>query len=131
MVMADTIATNGILHFTISVRDHVKAAQYYAELLGCKIDRVSEHFAFMRSGDDHFVLARMPGHVNPNPPDGTKVHHAFTVEAKEFDHAMEALKARGIAILKYEDGGQVSFPGRQVYFQDPDGNGIEIIDPRF
>ena len=102
MAQTETIATKGILHFTISVRDHVKAAQYYAELLGCKIDRVSEHFAFMRSGSDHFVLARMPGHVNPNPPDGTKVHHAFMVEAKEFDHAMEVLKARGIALAEVE-----------------------------
>ena len=124
------IKTKGILHFTISVRDHVRAADYYAELLGREVMRTSDHFAFMKCGDDHFVLSKMPNHVNPNPPGGTWFHHAFVVEPDEFDHAMEVIKERGIEILKYEEEGHRSFPGRHVYFHDPDGNGIEIVDPR-
>jgi catechol-2,3-dioxygenase len=132
------IQTTGILHFSISVRDHIKAAEYYSELLGCKLDRASEHFAFMRCGKDNFVLSKMPNHVNPNPAGGTKFHHAFIVEPSEFDRAIEVIKARGIEILRYDDidqgekgrRGHRSFPGRHVYFHDPDGNGIEIIDPR-
>jgi catechol 2,3-dioxygenase-like lactoylglutathione lyase family enzyme len=72
----------------------------------------------------------MPNHVNPNPPGGTWFHHAFVVDADEFDHAMEVIKERDIEVLKYEEVGHKSFPGRHVYFHDPDGNGVEIIDPR-
>jgi catechol 2,3-dioxygenase-like lactoylglutathione lyase family enzyme len=138
MTDMSTINTTGVLHFTISVRDHIKSAEYYRDLLGCKLDRASDHFAFMRCGKDYFVLAKMADHVNPNPPGGTKVHHAFMVEPKEFDRALEIIKARGIEILKYEDvnqggegrRGHRSFPGRHVYFHDPDANCIEIIDLR-
>jgi catechol-2,3-dioxygenase len=124
------IRTNGILHFTISVRDHVKAAQYYSELLGCEIERVSSHFAFMRTGQSHFVLAKMDSHVSPNPPRGTKFHHAFIVSPEEFDRAVEVVTARGIELLTpgTGPGGHRSFPGRHIYFHDPDGNGIEIAD---
>jgi len=95
------IRTKGVLHFTISVRDHRAAAKYYSELIGCKITRINDHFAFMQSGEDHFVLARMDNHVNPNPPGGTHFHHAFIVDPPEFDRAYELLKARGVEILGY------------------------------
>src|SRR5436309_2573679 len=32
---SDTIRTTGILHFTIGVRDHIAAAKFYSEVLGC------------------------------------------------------------------------------------------------
>jgi extradiol dioxygenase family protein len=56
------IKTKGILHFTISVRDHMRAADYYSELLGCEVERTSDHFAFMKCGEDYFVLSKMPNH---------------------------------------------------------------------
>lgn len=130
MESAPGVHAKGILHFTISVRDHIKAAEYYADLLGCEIERTSDHFAFMRCGDDHFVLAKMPNHVSPNPPGGTKFHHAFIVSPEEFDRAVEVVTARGIELLTpgTGPGGHRSFPGRHIYFHDPDGNGIEIAD---
>lgn len=125
------IQTTGILHFTIPVRDHHTAAVWYRDLLGCEINRINRFFAFMRCGKDWFVLATMPPeHLNANPPKGTKNHHAFMVRREEFDRAMDVIKARGVEIVKYEDTGHVSFPGRHVYFHDPDGNCLEIIDLR-
>ena len=86
---------------------------------------------FRSCGKDWFVLATMPPeHLNANPPKGTKNHHAFMVWREEFDRAMDVIKARGVEIVKYEDTGHVSFPGRHVYFHDPDGNCLEIIDLR-
>ena len=43
---SDTIRTTGILHFTIGVRDHIAAAKFYSDVLGCK---------HMRS--DHAILS--------------------------------------------------------------------------
>ena len=122
------VRARGILHFTISVRDHIKAAEYYADLLGCEIERASDHFAFMRCGDDHFVLAKMANHVSPNPPRGTRFHHAFIVSPEDFDRAEAMVKARGIELLTPGTQNHRSFPGRHLYFHDPDGNGIEIAD---
>ena len=123
----DSIRTTGILHFTIGVRDHISAAKFYSEVLGVRHLRSSDKFSFMECHGSYFVLAKMPNHVNPNPPGEEAHHHAFLVDADEFDRAMEILIARNIPILKYSDKGHRSFPGRHAYFQDVDGNAIEII----
>jgi catechol 2,3-dioxygenase-like lactoylglutathione lyase family enzyme len=66
---AKGVQSKGILHFTISVRDHKTAAQFYADLLGCEIQRISDHFAFMKTGNDYFVLAKMANHQS-EPAEG-------------------------------------------------------------
>lgn len=122
----DTIRTTGILHFTIGVRDHVAAAKFYKDVLGCRHLRSNSRYSFMECQGSYFVLAKMPNHVNPNPPGEEAHHHAFLVEADEFDRAMEILRARNIELVKYSDEGHRSFPGRHGYFHDADGNAIEI-----
>jgi len=122
------VQAKGILHFTISCRDRYKSAELYRDLLGCEILRISDKFAFMKCGDQHFVLWDTPDHVPPQPPGGTHFHHAFIVSPEDFDRARGELEARGIEILKYETTGHRSFPGRHLYFHDYDGNGIEIFD---
>jgi catechol 2,3-dioxygenase-like lactoylglutathione lyase family enzyme len=127
---ADTIRTVGILHFTIGVRDHITAAKFYSEVLGCRHMRSTERYAFMECGGSYFVLAKMPHHVNPNRPGEDTHHHAFIVEPQEFDRALDIMKARGVELIKYSDQGHITFPGRHAYFHDADGNCIEIIDLR-
>src|SRR5215831_9840093 len=125
---SDRINTTGILHFTIGVRDHIAAAKFYSDVLGCKHLRSNERYSFMQCGPSYFVLAKIPHHVNPNNPGEDAHHHAFMVEAEEFDRALAIMKARGVELVKYSDEGHTTFPGRHAYFHDPDGNGIEIID---
>lgn len=122
----DSIKTTRILHFTIGVRDHISAATFYSEVLGCKHLRSNSRYSFMECCGCYFVLAKMADHVNPNKPDEEAHHHAFLVETAEFDRAMEILRARGIPLVKYSDEGHRSFPGRHAYFHDTDGNAIEI-----
>jgi catechol 2,3-dioxygenase-like lactoylglutathione lyase family enzyme len=123
----DPIKTYGILHFTIGVRDHLAAAQFYSDVLGCRLLRSNERYSFMQCGEDYFVLAKIPHHVNPNNPGEDAHHHAFMVAADEFDRALAVMKDRGIAMIKYSDEGHRSFPGRHAYFHDADGNCIEIV----
>jgi catechol 2,3-dioxygenase-like lactoylglutathione lyase family enzyme len=130
VLASDTIRTIGILHFTIGVRDHIAAAHFYSEVLGCRHMRSTDRYAFMRCGDSYFVLAKIPHHVNPNKPGEDTHHHAFMVEPQEFDRALAIMKARGVNLIKYSDAGHTTFPGRHAYFHDADGNGIEIIDLR-
>ncbi len=124
----DRIMPKGILHFTIGVRDHVTAAGFYADLLSCTHIRSNRRYSFMECGGTYFVLAKMPDHVPPNAPDDDGHHHAFIVDAAEFDRALEILAARKIRIVRRSDEGHNTFPGRHVYFHDVDGNCIELID---
>ena len=111
----------------IEVSDHIAAAEFYRDVLGCKIMRSNTRYSFMECGGSYFVLARIPHHVNPNNPGEDAHHHAFLVDAEEFDRAMAILAARGIEIIKYSDEGHNTFPGRHAYFHDADGNCLEII----
>jgi catechol 2,3-dioxygenase-like lactoylglutathione lyase family enzyme len=125
---SDTIRTKGILHFTIGVRDHLAAAKFYSEVLGCRHMRSTERYAFMECGGSYFVLAKSSHHVPPNDPGEETHHHAFIVDKDEFDRALAIMKARGIPLVSYSDQGHITFPGRHAYFHDADGNCIEIID---
>jgi catechol 2,3-dioxygenase-like lactoylglutathione lyase family enzyme len=124
----EAIKTTGILHFTIGVRDHIAAAKFYSQVLGCRHMRSNERYSFMQCGGSYFVLAKMPNHVAPNAPREDAHHHAFMVEPEEFDRALAIMKVNGIEMIKYSDEGHTTFPGRHAYFHDADGNCIEIID---
>ena len=124
----EPIRAKGILHFTIGVRDHLTAAKFYSELLGCRHIRSGPRYSFMECGGTFFVLAKMPNHVNPNGPGEDAHHHAFIVSREEFDRGLKILNARDIHIIKYSEEGHVTFPGRHVYFHDADGNCLELID---
>ena len=129
------IKTQGFLHLTISVTDLDRATAFYQNVLGCKLVRqnAKHTMSFMQTGDDFFVLTKMPNHVKPNPPGPldiltTHFHHAMIVEPEEWDRAMEYFEAEGIEHYVCSDAGHTTFPGRRhVYIQDPDGTSIEIV----
>ena len=122
------VAPSGILHFTIGVTDLERSRKFYEEVLGCTYWRQNDTTVFMKAGEDYFVLSRTGYHQPPNKPGDSLIHHAFIVESADFDAAMAHLEQQGVDILLYEDEGHRSFSGQHVYFLDPDGNGIEIID---
>lgn len=100
------IKTQGFLHLTISVTDVARATAFYQDVLGCELVRMNSKntMAFMKTGEDFFVLTSMPNHVKPNlagPLDleTTLFHHAMIVEPDEWDRALEYLKAEGIEVL--------------------------------
>ena len=122
------IKPSGILHFTISVSDIEVARQFYEGVLGCTYWRRNESTVFIYVGEQFFVLSNIGYHRRPNDPGHTLIHNAFIVDAGDFDAAMADLESKGVEVINYEDTGHHSFAGRHAYFQDPDGNGVEIID---
>lgn len=122
----------GILHFTIGVTDLEKASAFYQDVLGCKLIRVNNKgtMAFMAAGDDYFVLTHTGRHVPPNDPGDTVFHHAFIMKPEDFDAAVAKVEAKGLETMM--PIGKVdqhnTFPGRHIYFYDPDGNGVEITE---
>jgi catechol 2,3-dioxygenase-like lactoylglutathione lyase family enzyme len=122
------LKTQGVVHFTIPVKDLDRAERFYTEVMGMERLRRTGHMVFMRAGTDCFVLAYSENPIDPNPGDAHEIHHAFRVSAAEYDRAKTYLAERGVRIFKEEERHSGTFHGRSAYFHDPDRNVLEIID---
>ena len=119
---------SGILHFTVSVSDVDKAIEFYTDVVGATYWRRNNTTAFMCVGSQFFVLSNIGYHRPPNNPGHCLIHNAFIVNGEDFDRAVAHVESKGVEIVRYEDQGHTAFVGRHAYFQDPDGNAIEILD---
>lgn len=113
------------------VKDLEKCFHFYHDLLNLElISRVEGRHVFFRLGDgvllcfDPDVTAnetRLPPHYASG-----KQHIAFEVSAEDYDPWKRRINNHGIAIIHEEfwRDGINSF-----YFEDPDGNVLEIVQP--
>ena len=123
------LKTEGVLHFTIPVKDLDRSETFYVDILGMEKIRRTGHMVFLRAaGKDNFVLTYSEKPIDPNPQGKHEIHSAFRLTAAEYDRAKRFLAEKGIAIFKEEDRRSGTFQGRSAYFHDPDRNVIEIID---
>ena len=120
------IKTKGVAHFTLPVTDTVRSMTFYTEILGMTAIQVNHDrgMVFLDCGGDCLILSKSDARVNPDDHD---VHHAFVVEAENYEAAKQDLTANGVDVFFEEDrqGGAVNGP--RAYFHDPDGNVLEII----
>ena len=124
------VKTQGVVHFSLPVTNLEESAQFYSELLGMRIIQRTPRMVFLKCGSDFLILAKGRSPLKFDSPEDTPVHHAFKVAAEDFQPAMDFLKSKGIKLFNFEDRQDGVFYGRQVYFLDPDGNKLEIHDPR-
>ena len=123
------IKTKGVAHFTIPVTDTRRSEKFYNEMLGMRSIQVNHErgMVFMDSGGDCVILTRVD---KPISTAGVQdIHHAWVVDHDEYEKALAWLKSNPeIEFMFDEDrqGGAVNGP--RAYFQDPDGNVLEIID---
>ncbi len=122
------IKTEGLLHFTIPVKDLDRSERFYTDILGMERLRRNDHMVFMQAGEDCFVLTYSEKPIDPNAGDAHDIHHAFRVSGAEYDRAKTFLASKGVRIFKEEDRRSGTFQGRSAYFHDPDRNVIEIMD---
>lgn len=121
------IKTDGLLHFTIPVKDLDRSEKFYTEILGLEKVRRNAHMVFVKSQADYLVLTLSENPVDPNKGDKHDIHHAFKVSKAEYGRAKEFLASKGIRIFKEEDRSHGTFRGQSAYFHDPDRNVIEIM----
>ena len=124
------IETRGVVHFSIPVSDLDASRAFYTEVLGLKLvsDAPGYGMVFLRAGEDHVILCKSDTPIRPNAEGSRRVHHAFKVDASEYDRAKAFLASNGIAIIDEENRTKGVFVGRQFYIHDPDHNVIELSE---
>jgi catechol 2,3-dioxygenase-like lactoylglutathione lyase family enzyme len=113
-------------HTFVLSRDPQASSEFVAEILGCAPPKLTGPFPEVRLDND--VLLEFFAYRGP----AVRQHFAFLVSEEEFDGIFERVTRRG---LSYYGGPVHSQPGhintrdggRGFYFDDPDGNALEVI----
>ena len=113
-------------HAHLKVRDLDRSIEFYTRFLGLRlVERAGNAYAFLTGSDFHHEIALQ--NVGPNspapPPHGTGLYHiALEVpDQNSFARAYKALVNAGIPVATVDH--LISWA---MYFDDPDGNGLEI-----
>lgn len=113
------------------VEDVARAAAFYTERLGFKLDR--QHlpaFAQVSFGDFKLILSG-PGASGSRPlPDGRNQEpggwNRIVLRVTNLPARVETLKKAG---LRFRNDIEVGPGGKQIQLEDPDGNPIELFEP--
>jgi len=121
----------GIAHFSIPVSDVDRSAKFYTETVGCKFlsQRPDKAITFLDAGGVCLLLIKHAAPINKAPlemSDG--VHHAFMLDAGEYQSAVDGLRAKGVDVFFEEDRRNGTIDGPRAYFRDPDGTVLEYIN---
>lgn len=116
-------------HVHLKVRDMERAVSFYGDVLGLSVSERVGEYTFFSVGDHHHDLAlQAVGPDADDPGQGVGLYHAaFEVATPEALAAtFERLKQRGVEVSPVDHG-----ISRALYFDDPDGNGLEVyLDTR-
>jgi len=122
----------GVLETVLYIADEERAEAFYSGVLGMRLlDREPGRGLFYRAGPSVFLLF-LPGATRSGgklPPHGAvgPIHVCFRVDHCDYASWKEHLAGHGVPILREVDWTN----GRSFYFEDPDGNLLEIADADF
>lgn len=113
-------------HTHLKVRDLQRSIDFYTRFLGLHVTEiVGNLYAFLTAGMYHHEIAlQQVGPNAPHPPaNGTGLYHvAFEVpDKRSFADAYLALTESGVPVATVDH-----YISWAMYFDDPDGNGLEI-----
>ena len=118
--------TAKIGHAHLKVRDLDRAVAFYERFLKLHVtERVGNLYVFMTGGELHHEIAlqRVAADAPAPEPRGVGLYHvAFEVpDKRSFADAYQTLQAANVHV-----GAVDHFISWAMYFDDPDGNGLEI-----
>ena len=116
-------------HVVIKVTNRERAEQFYGDMLGlprcARLDEDGAKMSFFTLGNHHdFAVVEVSGNGNAQSETAPGLHHvAFNIGTSldELRAAKSKLDAAGISTTPIDH--EVT---KSLYFQDPDGNGIEL-----
>lgn len=113
------------------VKDVQRAATFYTETLGLKLDMLSlPAFGQVSIGDLKLILSG-PGASGSRPmPDGRHQEpggwNRVLLQVQDLAACIAGLKEAG---LRFRNEMEVGPGGKQIQIEDPDGNPIELLEP--
>jgi catechol 2,3-dioxygenase-like lactoylglutathione lyase family enzyme len=130
------LKTEGVLETAVYVDDMARAHDFYHGVLG--LDRMLEdgRLSAYDAGERSVLLVFLrdssvqdfetPGGVVPGHNATGPAHFAFRIDADSVERWKLHLEARNVPIVSEVDWGE---RGRSLYFNDPDGNVVELATP--
>ncbi len=121
----------GVAHFSIPVSDVDRSTTFYTEIVGCKFlsQTKDQGITFLDAGGVCVLLIRRPAPIVKGALDMSDgVHHAFMIDAAEYQAAVDRLREKGVEVFFEEDRRGGTIDGPRAYFRDPDGTVLEYIN---
>lgn len=123
------VATVGLRHLALRVRNVAKSKRFYCEIFGMKpVWEPDEKTSYLSSGTDNLALHELPATAERNAADPAQPldHLGFLLRSAERVYeAAEAVRERGEKILQeprqHRDG------SHSFYMADPDGNVVQVL----
>jgi len=121
----------GVYETVLYAPDPRAAAEFYRDVLGLEqLEDPDDLSAVFRLPAGHVLLlfnprlSSQPGRPVPSHGSAGPGHIAFAIEGGAYEDAVARLREKGIEIEREIDWGR----GRSVYFRDPAGNSVELVD---
>jgi catechol 2,3-dioxygenase-like lactoylglutathione lyase family enzyme len=121
----------GVAHFSIPVSDVDRSVKFYTDIVGCKFfgQRPDKGITFLDAGGVCVLLIKKPAPIVRGAPEMSDgVHHAFMLDASEYQTAVDNLRKNGVEVFFEEDRRGGVIDGPRAYFRDPDGTTLEFIN---
>lgn len=110
-------------HTIVPVRDKRAAAEFLADILGLEPPRALGPFVCVETANG--VSLDYDDRFEP-----VSLHYAFLVSEDEFDAIYARVLDRGLSYWAdpgHEHQGEINGNGRGFYFEDPEGNNLEVL----
>jgi catechol 2,3-dioxygenase-like lactoylglutathione lyase family enzyme len=123
----------GIAEAVLYSNDLDRTARFYTDVLGLALTAAFDGARFLQAGPHStlilFSIEGIQTRQSPIPDHGAEGpgHVALGVPAEEMDAWRARLLAHGVEIEHEQDWSQDT---HSIYFRDPDGNSVELIDDR-
>lgn len=119
------MALTGFAELTLEARDLDTLESFYCETLGLELLKRDDDRVWLAAGSEARLGLWTPGAKEFGDEGGRHVHFAFAAQPGTLDAMTDRLRSRGCDVRGPEE-----HPGgdRSVYFEDPEGNVVEIWD---
>ena len=112
-----------ILRIVLETGNIEKMKKFYTEILEMPIVRAKESFFTVRAGNTHITFQ------HSSTDEAPLYHFALRTNLSFYEYMFMKLIEGNVSILPDSEGNLSGYwKGKQVYFNDPDGNIVEILE---